>query len=458
MSSLPLEPAPQVDTPTGFLRNVNLVFITTVMVYGLAFITAVLLARALGPSDRGIAALYQAAVSLGFAFFSLGLASAVVYFVARREVTPRLAMETGLSVTVAATLVTAIAVGVAALLWDHAIVSRGVPYWLAIVAVPAVIQYRCVEGVLRAQGRFGRMNALEILLPLSVLVALGGVELTSRLTVHRAVVAWSLAFLPPVAFGYALLGVDAWPRRFAGPAILRRVLGFGVQGQLSNLLQLLNYRLDSYLVLAFVNSAGVGLYAVSVTLSEGMWFIANSVTVVFLTNITSSDETYRARMTPLVCRNTLFVTAAGAIAAGAVSPFVIPAVFGKAFADAVPAFLWLLPGTVALAGAKVLAAYVFSRGKPLLNAWIALATLVVTVAVDVVLIPAFGVTGAAAGASFAYILSLVLTALAYRSLSGASIFDAIVPRPADATYYIEALRSLTGRVALGRGAARIENP
>ena len=55
-------------TAGGFLFNVNHVFIATVAASGLGFITAVLLARSLGPEGRGVTALYQAAVSLGFAF------------------------------------------------------------------------------------------------------------------------------------------------------------------------------------------------------------------------------------------------------------------------------------------------------------------------------------------------------------------------------------------------------
>ena len=314
----------------GFLLNVNFVFIATVASYGLAFFSSVLLARALGDEGRGVTALYQSAVTLGFAFLSLGIATALVYYVARRELSGRQAMEAGLTITIGATALTAIGVAIAAVAFDG-LDEEGVPFWLAIVAVPAIIQFRAAEAVLRAQGRFGAMNLLEVSLPLSILACLGAVEAVQGLTIRSAVVAWSIAFLPPFALGYVLLGPSQWPRRLAAPALLSPTVRFGVQGQLSNLIQLLNYRLDSFLVLAFVDKAGVGLYAVAVSLSEGMWFIANSVSVVLLTNLTAGDEENAARMTPIVCRNTLLVTALAALAGAAVSPFVIPTVFGQAF-------------------------------------------------------------------------------------------------------------------------------
>jgi O-antigen/teichoic acid export membrane protein len=429
----------------GFLLNVNFVFIATVASYGLAFISSVLLARSLGDEGRGVTALYQSAVTLGFAFLSLGIATALVYFVARRDLDGRQAMEASLTITVGATAITALGVLIAAAAFGGPR-EEGVPFWLAIVAVPAIIQFRAAEAVLRAQGRFGAMNLLEVSLPLSILVCLGAVELLQGLTIESAVVAWSLAFLPPFVFGYVLLRPAQWPRRPAAPSLLGPTVRFGVQGQLSNLIQLLNYRLDSFLVLAFVDKAGVGLYAVAVSLSEGMWFIANSVSVVLLTNLTAGDEENAARMTPIVCRNTLLVTALASLAAAAVSPLVIPAIFGGDFEDSVLPFIFLLPGTAALAGTKILAAYVFSRGKPLINAQIAFATLVITVAADLALIPLFEVTGAAAASSLAYCCSLGFTAVAYRRLSGASIADALLPRLSDAPRYVDGVRSLAAHV------------
>jgi peptidoglycan biosynthesis protein MviN/MurJ (putative lipid II flippase) len=106
----------------------------------------------------------------------------------------------------------------------------------------------------------------------------------------------------------------------------------------------------------------------------------------------------------------------------------------------------LLPGTVALAGTKILAAYVFSRGRPLINAQIAFVTLVVTVIADLILIPPFEVAGAAAASSLAYCCSLALSAVAWRRISGGSISDALLPRLSDAPYYRDGLRSLLGRL------------
>jgi O-antigen/teichoic acid export membrane protein len=443
------EGAPPAETrslPRRFLFNINFVFLSTLVSNTVGFFVAILLARALGPDGRGVTALYQAAVSLGFAFFNLGISAAAFYFVTRREISGRQAMEAGLSVTLLAAFATTIGVIVAAVGFGDELAEKRLPYWLAIPTVPAVIQLRLLEGLLRAEGRFGAMNALEIALPVSLLTTLGGVELASGLTVPRAVWAWSLGFLPPLVFGYALIGRDLWPRALAPLSMLIKTVRFGGQGQITNLIQLFNYRLDVFLILIFVNTAGVGLYTVASSQTEGLWILANSVAIVLLTNITAGDAANAARLTPVVCRNTLLVTAGAALVAALIAPLWLTAVFGSDYEDSVWPYLLLLPGTVALSGSKILAAYVFSRGRPIINAWIALATLIATVPTDLILISIFGVLGAAAGTSLGYCLALTLTAVAYRHLSGGSIREALQPRREDLGIYLDGLRTLRARL------------
>jgi O-antigen/teichoic acid export membrane protein len=430
-----------------FLLTVNFVFVTTVLSYGLGFLAVVLVSRELGPDGRGVTALYQSIVTVSFILLSSGAGSAVVYFVRTSDITGRQALESGLTVTLAAAAVAGVGVLVAALLFDDRLRSEGLPYWLAVIAIPGLIQVQLFEMLFRGQGRFAAMNALNLSVPLCLLLAFVVVYLVAGLSISRVVTIWSLAMWPPVLFGYALAGPALWPRALTPLARLKPLLVFGAQSQSGNLVQLLNYRLDSYLILIMVNAAGVGLYATGVSLSEGLWFIANSAAVVLMTRITAGDEEYVRSMTPLVCRSTLLVTSCAAIGAAAVSPFVIPAVFGSRFEDAVVPFLCLLPGTVALAGGKILSAYVFSRGRPMINTAIAVATLVVTIVADLILIPPLEVTGAAIGASIAYGVSLALTAVAYRRLSGAPILEALVPRPSDANIAFDAARSIAARFA-----------
>jgi O-antigen/teichoic acid export membrane protein len=268
-------------------------------------------------------------------------------------------------------------------------------------------------------------------------VALGDVGTT------EALLYWSAATFAATLLALVLLGRPALrPAELlrVDPPSLRSQVRFGLQGQLGNLVQLLNYRLDQFIVLIFVSTAGVGIYAVSVTVSQSVWFVANAVAAVLLPRLTAAGEADAARTTPIACRNTLLVSAVGATGLGAVSPWLVEGLFGNDFRASVVPLVWLLPGTVALAGSKILSSYIFSRGRPLINSGITVAALAVTLVADIALIPPFGVSGAAAASSIAYAAHFALSLAAYRRLSGGSVWEAVVVRGDDLRRYLAAAR------------------
>jgi O-antigen/teichoic acid export membrane protein len=154
----------------------------------------------------------------------------------------------------------------------------------------------------------------------------------------------------------------------------------------------------------------------------------------------------------------LLVSLAAATGVGVLSPVLVKAIFGAEFGPSVTAVYWLLPGTVALAGTKIVASYIFSQGKPLINSYITIAVLAATVLFDLALIPAFGVAGAAAASSIAYSLSLVFSLAVYSRMSGRGVWEAVLVQGSDLQMYLDAARSLRARHALLSGPSGLSGP
>jgi hypothetical protein len=72
-------------------------------------------------------------------------------------------------------------------------------------------------------------------------------------------------------------------------------------------------------------------------------------------------------------------------------------------------------------------------------------SLVVTLVADFALIPAYGVNGAGAASSLAYVVHLAAALYAYRWLSGQPALGALIPRPSDLALYTDAVRGLLKR-------------
>ena len=430
------------------LPDINLVFVTYIAGYLLAFVLQVLLARGLGTSGRGAYEVTLLTISITQAVLSLGVGVASLYYVGKGTYALRDLLSNSQSIVLASTLLSGLLVLIAALTFGSRLLAEGVPYWVFLFGVPLFLNFNLLVAFLQAENRFLAMNAVTLVRPILMVAMLVGAVLLGGLTTTNVFVFWAIALLAAVLLALSLLGLRnlhlptiLWPRWH----VLKAQVKFGVQGQAGNILQLLNYRFDKYIALAFVGLSGVGIYAVAVGVTESIWFISNAVAVVLVPRLTRAGSDEAASLTPLFCRHTIFLSLLGAAAVGALSPFLLPFMFGSDFSPAVTAVWWLLPGTVALAGTKVLAAYIFSRGKPLINTYITVATLVVTVAADLALIPFFGVPGAAAASSLAYGVSLVLSLAVYRRLSGQPVWNAIAVNAADLRLYLLAARALWAR-------------
>ena len=427
----------------AFLGLVNLVFLSYVANAALTFVVAVLIARALGAEGRGVYGLFLLTASLTQAVLGLGLGVSSVYHLAKGTYSLPRIVANSQQVTLAAAAISGLLVLLAWPVLGDTLLDHNTPFWVFAFAVPLFLNYNVLTTVLQGTSRFTAMNAVIVLQPLVLLlllvtgIALGDVDTTA------ALLFWCGGSLAASLLALVLLGRKALRfeelLRFDWPS-LREQVRFGMQGQVGNLIQLLNYRLDQYIVLLFVSTAGVGIYAVSVTLSQSIWFAANAVAVVLLPRLTATDKEDAARTTPLVCRNTLLVSALGAVALAAVSPWLVETLFGAEFEASLTPLLWLLPGTVALAGSKILTSYIFSQGRPLTNSLITAASLIVTLIADFALIPRFGVTGAAVASSLAYGVHFALSLVAYHRLSGGSIREAVIVQGDDLRRYLDAAR------------------
>ncbi len=263
-----------------------------------------------------------------------------------------------------------------------------------------------------------------------------------------ALAAWAGSFILADILALALVGVrNIDLGRLLQPdwRALKDQVRYGAQGQVANLAQLFNYRLDQFLVAAFVSRAAVGHYTVAVGLGESVWWISSAVAMVLLPRLTSMDRQRAQEMTPLISRNTLLVSVGAAAVLMAASPLLIRILFGAAFDAATVPLLFLMPGVVAASATRVIGSYLFSQGRVIYNTYATFIALGVTLALDLILIPTLKVEGAAIASSIAYVVSLAATLYWYRQVSGGSVWDALIVRPSDRRFYGDLWQRMRGR-------------
>jgi O-antigen/teichoic acid export membrane protein len=242
-------------------------------------------------------------------------------------------------------------------------------------------------------------------LPVFILALLANVDATVAMVV--ALVAGGLCSTTIALMRLRRIGfLRGWGRPSVPMA--RSVAAYGARAQLGNLLWLVNLRLDVLMLGAMAGPATLGVYAVASKSAELMRLPANAANYVLyprFARMRSVEAAVEVR-TLLPRAGGLTVLAAPVLAAGSV--VALPAVFGPAFHDAVVPACVLLLGLAVEGAAAVSTAYLCGRGRPGANSLGMGLGVLVTVVLDLALIPRLGALGAAAASSAAYLTTTCL--------------------------------------------------
>jgi len=444
----------QPDPPagrSGFLYNVNVVFLSQVGIYGFAFLLRVVLARGLGDSGLGTYSLFFVGILVAGGIANLGVGLGNIYFLNKGAYSYRVLLSNSLAVILWTAIVGWLIVGGWAIFYGRDLFVTGDAYWLWGVALPAIVAYTVLTSFLHAQSRFTALQALAVAQGAAAFISVAVLDATDNLTVGNGIAAWTASFVAADIVCLGLVGLRnvnlttvVVPKFDA----LKEQIRYGMQGQTANMAALFNYRIDQFLVAAFVSRAGVGQYTVAIGLAESVWWISSAVSLVMLPRLTAMSEEGAQEVTPLVCRNTLFISILAGLGVIVVSPIAIKVLFGdRYYPDALWPLILLMPGIVAASATRVLGSFLFSQGKVLYTTIATAVALGMTIALDLIAVPLFEVEGAAAVSSISYVAALIVTLYFYTRVSGGSIGDALIWHPSDREHYLRIVRRFRDRSA-----------
>jgi O-antigen/teichoic acid export membrane protein len=421
--------------------------------YALGFVSAILLARLLGPSDRGLLAIELTVVNFGYAVVGLGLPYAVEYQASRRERPGALLGNTlAFGACLAAVLVPGIWL-LRAPLSDVLARGQGGTTWLLVgVLIPLTFLQWTSLNQLSGQLRFGLFNGVFAATRLVYVVTVILLLTVTGLGVTAGLAAAAVAAL--VGWAAAAVAIARHDRPTVDLGLFRRLAGYALRLWPGQLFQILNYRLDVIVLQFFRPLSEVGYYVVAQAVAELVNGLASAFQSSVLPLVSSdNDEEGRHRTTTSALRHQLILATAAVVAIAALSPVVLLLGFGPAYRSAFVPMLILLPGIVLLNTGTVAGASLDGRGRPELMSMLAGGSLVVTVALDLALIPPLGVDGAALASLLAYTVFGIASLVVLGRVSGTSPWRLVLPTRADLLLYPAAARLAWRRLGLARARA-----
>ncbi len=167
------------------------------------------------------------------------------------------------------------------------------------------------------------------------------------------------------------------------------------------------YHVDVLMLQAYTTEAQVGYYKAALVLAEFLWLAPKAVQSVMIQS--ASELWHRDRIERITAlaskatRYTLLLTALMAIGIAVLATEFVPRYYGADFEPTITPLLLLLPGTVGFAVARPILSVSHARGDMRVMILATGATAAMNVALNVALIPRFGMEGAAVATSLGYL-------------------------------------------------------
>ncbi|MGI0118198.1 polysaccharide biosynthesis C-terminal domain-containing protein [Zooshikella sp. RANM57] len=406
-------------TRKQLLDEISQSFIAKVVSIIVRVLRVALIARILGPFDRGIFALLNSVVEITFAAGNCGYSTALAYHVSHRSL-PLKAMLGSL---------TAFSILFGLLFASFAMVILGVVnFWqgertvlqgYTFVMVVLVVLFLWVDGlykVLNALNEVTKLNKLRILESLiPLIIFLLAWWLLPITPFNAAVLSGLVTWIVLILLIILLLKRHApghWP--LFNKKAHRKLIGYGARGHFEGVFRFLLLRQDFLLVGLLLGAEPLGYYAMASSAAELMLVMPEALTTPLLSFFMGPDAARNKDVTPLALRLTNTIMLFGALALVLFGYWLIVLLFGHAYSSAYEPMVFLLPGIIGLSFCSIIRLDLLGKNRPGAVSIVAACACAVNLIANLLLIPELGLVGAAISSSVAYLLAAVLLFRLYR--------------------------------------------
>ncbi|MBI1344457.1 MAG: oligosaccharide flippase family protein [Terrimonas sp.] len=211
---------------------------------------------------------------------------------------------------------------------------------------------------------------------------------------------------------------------------LRSFLHFSFLVFVTNAIQFLAYRVDFWFIGYFGQISDIGIYAQAVRLAQLLWIIPNILAAVLIPAIVAAQKGFDAlglvRLIRVLNIVNLIILV-GLIGVSCTLYFY----FIPDYASGLPSLLLMLPGYLSFSITLLLAAFFSAKRRLLVNFYGSLLCFLVIITADFLLIPRWGIQGAAVSNTIAYGLATIFNIFMFSRIAGIPVKNLFMVRTSD---------------------------
>ncbi len=422
----------------SFGADVSISFFSQILIFGLSAVSSIIIARMLGPQGKGIYTLVIAIPGIISAMVSMGLNFSNIYFIGKKKFT--------IGTIIGNSFVFSIVFGafislvcISAMPFFRHFFLKGAPekyLYITLYTIPLLLITENIYYILLGHRYILRVAAVSLVRPASYLVLISYFYFFEGISVLRMIQAYVFSLIIVFILGLYFFEKCGFLNCFSlNKKAFSEGLWFGIKQHLGTISQFLNYRLDFLIVAYLLDTFSVGLYSIAVLVGETVWYISKSFGLILYPKIAASDTQRANQFTPLICRNVVFFTLLAVLFLFVVSDWLIPVLFTEKFFPSVIALKLLLPGIFFMSIARILSSDLIGRGFPEYSTIASFACLIVTIAMDLILIPRLGINGASLASSLAYAVNALAILIIFKKKTGIKFLELLIIKFGDFSVY-----------------------
>lgn len=372
-----------------------------ILLFG-GFIISIMTARFLGPTGQGIITAVFVFPLLIVSLADMGIRQSTAYFIG----TNKFKLNNIISSVSFLWIITSFISVILVSLYFYFGPSNKYSWLillLAIIFVPLNLIEQYSKGIMQGRNQISTINIAQLVRLGSNFIALIILVWILDLGVLGATIA-HIVFAVSVAI-YYLLKIKRYGKLHFRPVkpipeiLFKRGFSFALVLFIINL----NYKISVIMLDFMVSPTEIGIYSVGSKTAELLWQIPSAIgMVLFSKSAVTKNQLDSVKRSITILRIIMPVILLISLAISIFAPFIIGIFFGEEFLSAGNVLRLMLPGICLITISKVLHPDLAGRGYPLYALKVFLTTLVINVIINFVLIPSYGIYGAAISSTISY--------------------------------------------------------
>lgn len=380
------------------MKDVSISFAATAVIQVINIGTGLLAARLLLPEGRGELAEIMLWAGLIVEFGIVGLSDALLYRAATAASKPRELF----AAMAALTLIFSVLLIAAGLVIEPYIFAGRDASLLRlsliflIAYVPTNLGALFVASMFQGYLDMMTWNLLRGVVAVGYLAFIGAAVVLGQATVEGFATAYILSTAAALALGLVLLVRRGWVGTSLHWATVKGLLVYGAKVHVGEMLNSARQKIDQALVALWLPHSDLGLYVVALTVANGPLILAQTLANLAFPKVSQqADVAGKTLVFGRYFRFTIAITVGTAVVLLVLNPWLVPLLFGRPFTPAALIANIMLIGLPAAAAKLLFIQALKSWDRSLIIGHAELVGLIAAAVSLVVLLPTFGIAGAA---------------------------------------------------------------